>query len=171
MEENENEYYTQSFHYISEEEAGEQWLEEEEHPGEGEQEQQEKPKESQEEYDEERKKLLAKAWAEIARKEAKRQEQERGLKAPIDKSTTGSFTPRTAPSGNKITRQEKRYGGPTTSSTSTRKERAKKNLPRQEKDEESHTNRFSPETTRTPRTGNEWESSKRKSERKERKQR
>ena len=37
MEENENEYYTQSFRYITEEEAGEPWQEEEEYTGEGEQ--------------------------------------------------------------------------------------------------------------------------------------
>ena len=42
MEENENEHYTQSFEYISEEEAGEPWQEEEEHTAEEEQPQEDK---------------------------------------------------------------------------------------------------------------------------------
>ena len=89
MEENENEHYTQSFEYISEEEAGPQWQEE----GEGEEyrEPEQKPEETQEEYDAKRKELLAKARADIAAKEAKRQEQERGLKTPIDKSHDWKF--------------------------------------------------------------------------------
>ena len=98
MEESENELYTQSYE-ISEEEAGPQWQEEEEEPeGTGNLERGEEPKEpekkagqSQEEYDAERKGLLAKARAEIAAKEAKRQEQERGFKPPIDKSHDWEF--------------------------------------------------------------------------------
>ena len=91
MEENENEYYTQSFEYISEEEAGPQWQEEEEEGPEGTgnlergeepKEPEKKPGQTQEEYDAERKEL---ARAQIAAKEAKRQEQERGFKPPIDK--------------------------------------------------------------------------------------
>ena len=88
MEENENEHYTQSFEYISEEEAGPQWQEEE---GEEYKEPEKKPEQTQEEYDAQRKELLAKARAEIAAKEAKRQEQERGLKMPIDKSHDWKF--------------------------------------------------------------------------------
>ena len=90
MEENENEHYTQSFEYISEEEAGPQWQEEE---GEGEEykEAERKPEQTQEEYDTQRKELLAKARADIAAKEARRQEQERGLKTPIDKSHDWKF--------------------------------------------------------------------------------
>ena len=89
MEENENEYYTQSFDYISEEEAGPQWQEEEER--EEYQEPEKKQEETQEEYDAKRKELLAKARADIAAKEARRQEQERGLKTPIDKSHDWKF--------------------------------------------------------------------------------
>ncbi|CAE7365513.1 unnamed protein product, partial [Symbiodinium sp. CCMP2456] len=93
MEENENEYYTQSYE-ISEEEAGEAWTEESEEgeatgpeePKEEEEEGKPKRKETQEEYDEERKRLLAKARADIAQKEAKRKEQEKGFKPPVDKS-------------------------------------------------------------------------------------
>ena len=90
MEENENEHYTQSFEYISEEEAGPQWQEEE---GEGEEykEAEKKPEQTQEEYDAQRKELLAKARADIAAKEARRQEQERGLKTPVDKSHDWKF--------------------------------------------------------------------------------
>ena len=99
MEENENEHYTQSFEYISEEEAGPRWQEEEEDPegtgnlerGEEVQEPEKKPGQTQEEYDAERKELLAKARAQIAAKEAKRQEQERGFKTPIDKSHDWKF--------------------------------------------------------------------------------
>ena len=87
MEENENEHYTQSFEYILEEEAGPQWQEE----GEEYKEPEKKPEQTQEEYDAQRKELLAKARAEIAAKEAKRQEQERGLKTPIDKSHDWKF--------------------------------------------------------------------------------
>ena len=89
MEENENEYYTQSFDYISEEEAGPQWQEE----GEGEEyrEPEQKPEETQEEYDAKRKELLAKARADIAAKAARKEEQERGLKTPIDKSHDWKF--------------------------------------------------------------------------------
>ena len=89
MEENENEHYTQSFEYISEEEAGPQWQEE----GEGEEyrEPEQKPEETQEEYDAKRKELLAKARADIAAKAAKSAEQERGLKTPIDKSHEWKF--------------------------------------------------------------------------------
>ena len=83
MEESENEYYTQSFE-ISEEEAGPQWQEEEEEEQPKEPEQ--KPGQTQEEYDAERKELLAKARADKAAKEAKRKEQEKGFKVPIDKS-------------------------------------------------------------------------------------
>ena len=97
MEESENEYYTQSFE-ISEKEAGPQWQEEEEPEGTGNLERGEEPKEpekkpgqTQEEYDAERKELLAKARAEIAAKEANRQEQERGFKPPIDKSHDWKF--------------------------------------------------------------------------------
>ncbi|OLP88807.1 hypothetical protein AK812_SmicGene29787 [Symbiodinium microadriaticum] len=101
MEENENEFYTQSFQYISEEEAGERWQEEGEEEqatgeenlarGEQEKEPERKPGQSQEEYDAERKELLVKARAQIAEKEAKRQEQERGLKTPVDKSHDWKF--------------------------------------------------------------------------------
>ena len=96
LEENENEHYTQSFHYITEEEAGEPWQEEEEEPKEGEEPQEqekpkEKPKQTQEEYDQERRKLLVKARAEIALKDSKRKEQERGFKTPIDKSHEWKF--------------------------------------------------------------------------------
>ncbi|OLQ02935.1 hypothetical protein AK812_SmicGene14167 [Symbiodinium microadriaticum] len=98
MEENENEHYTQSFEYISEEEAGPQWQEEEEPKGTGNlergeesKEPEKKPGQTQEEYDAERKELLAKARAAIAAKEAKRQEQERGFKTPIDKSHDWKF--------------------------------------------------------------------------------
>ena len=87
MEENEDEYYTQSFEYISEEEAGPQWQEEEE----GEKEPEKKQEETQEEYDAKRKELLAKARADIAAKAAKSAEQERGLKTPIDKSHEWKF--------------------------------------------------------------------------------
>ncbi|OLP88204.1 hypothetical protein AK812_SmicGene30497 [Symbiodinium microadriaticum] len=62
MEENENEYYTQSFNYISEEEAGEE-----------EKEPKKRPEQTQEEYD------------------AERKEQERGLKTPLDKSHDWKF--------------------------------------------------------------------------------
>ncbi|CAE7333081.1 unnamed protein product, partial [Symbiodinium sp. CCMP2456] len=93
MEENENEYYTQSYE-ISEEEAGEAWTKEPEEgeatgpeePKEEEEEGKPRRKETQEEYDEERKRLLAKARADIAQKEAKRKEQEKGFKPPVDKS-------------------------------------------------------------------------------------
>ncbi|CAE7343994.1 unnamed protein product, partial [Symbiodinium sp. CCMP2456] len=93
MEENEDEYYTQSYE-ISEEEAGEAWTEEPEateatgpkEPKEEEEEGKPRSKETQEEYEEERKKLLAKARADIAQKEAKRKEQEKGFKPPVDKS-------------------------------------------------------------------------------------
>ena len=94
MEENEDEHYTQSFEYISEEEAGEPWQEEEEYTGEEEQpeeDKEQKKKQSQEEYDAERKVLLEKARAQIAEKQAKRQEQERGFKTPIDKSHDWKF--------------------------------------------------------------------------------
>ena len=90
MEENENEYYTQSFNYISEEEAGPQWQEEEEE-GEEYKEPEQKQEETQEEYDAKRKELLAKARADIAAKAARREEQERGLKTPIDKSHEWKF--------------------------------------------------------------------------------
>ena len=89
MEENENEFYTQSFEYISEEEAGPQWQEEEE--GEQDKEPEKKHEETQEEYDAKRKELLAKARADIAAKAAKSAEQERGLKTPIDKSHEWKF--------------------------------------------------------------------------------
>ena len=89
MEENENEHYTQSFEYISEEEAGPQWQEEEE--GEEHQEPKEKQGETQEEYDAKRKELLAKARADIAAKKAKSEHQKRGLKTPIDKSHEWKF--------------------------------------------------------------------------------
>ncbi|CAE7312719.1 unnamed protein product [Symbiodinium sp. CCMP2456] len=93
MEENENEYYTQSYE-ISEEEAGEAWPEEPETTeatGSEEQKDEEeeaKPKsqQTQEEFEEEREKLLAKARANIAQKEAKRKEQEKNFKPPVDKS-------------------------------------------------------------------------------------
>ena len=88
MEENKNEYYTQSFEYISEEEAGPQWEEEE---GEEYKEPEKKQEETQEEYDAKRKELLAKARADIAEKAARREEQERGLKTPIDKSHEWKF--------------------------------------------------------------------------------
>ncbi|OLP84798.1 Reticulocyte-binding protein 2-like a [Symbiodinium microadriaticum] len=88
MEESENEYYTQSFE-ISEEEAGPQWQEEEEEEQPKEPEQ--KPGQTQEEYDAERKELLAKARADKAAKEAKRKEQEKGFKVPIDKSHDWKF--------------------------------------------------------------------------------
>ena len=100
MEENENEHYTQSFEYISEQEAGPQWQQEgEEDPegtgnlerGEEFKEPEKKPGQTQQEYDVERKELLAKARAQIAAKEAKRQEQERGFKTPIDKSHDWKF--------------------------------------------------------------------------------
>ena len=92
MEENENEFYTQSFEYvcISEEEAGPQWQEEEEEATE-EQEPEKKQGESQEEYDRTRKELLAKARADIAARKAKSEEQERGLKTPVDKSHEWKF--------------------------------------------------------------------------------
>ena len=89
MEENENEYYTQSFEYISEEEAGPQWQEEEE--GTEEKEPGKTQGETQEEYDAKRKELLAKARADIAARKAKSEEQERGLKTPIDKSHEWKF--------------------------------------------------------------------------------
>ena len=90
MEENENEYYTQSFEYISEEEAGPQWQEEEE-AGTEEKEPEKKQGETQEEYDRTRKELLAKARADIAARKAKLEEQERGLKTPVDKSHEWKF--------------------------------------------------------------------------------
>ncbi|OLP75365.1 hypothetical protein AK812_SmicGene44851 [Symbiodinium microadriaticum] len=90
MEENENEYYTQSFEYISEEEAGPQWQEEGE-AGTEDQEPEKKQGETQEEYDAKRKELLAKARADIAAKKAKSEEQERGLKTPVDKSHEWKF--------------------------------------------------------------------------------
>ena len=94
MEESENEFYTQSYE-ISEEEAGPQWQEEEEEPegtrGEEPKEPEKKKGQSQEEYDAEKKELLAKARADIAAKEAKRKEQERGFKTPIDKSHDWKF--------------------------------------------------------------------------------
>ena len=89
MEENENKYYTQSFEYISEEEAGPQWQEEEE--GTEEKEPEKTQGETQEEYDAKRKELLAKARADIAARKAKSEEQERGLKTPIDKSHEWKF--------------------------------------------------------------------------------
>ena len=93
MEESENEFYTQSFEYISEEEAGPQWQEEEEAEATGEEpkEPEKKKGQTQEEYDAERKELLAKARADIAAKEAKRKEQERGFTPPIDKSHDWKF--------------------------------------------------------------------------------
>ena len=45
-----------------------------------------KSQQTQEEFEEERKKLLAKARADIAQKEAKRKEQEKNFKPPVDKS-------------------------------------------------------------------------------------
>ena len=93
MEESENEFYTQSFEYISEEEAGPQWQEEEEAEATGEEpkEPEKKKAQTQEEYDAERKELLAKARADIAAKEAKRKEQEQGFTPPIDKSHEWKF--------------------------------------------------------------------------------
>ena len=90
MEENENEHYTQSFEYISEEEAGPQWQEEEEE-GTEDKEPEKTHGETQEEYDAKRKELLAKARADIAARKAKSEEQERGLKTPIDKSHEWKF--------------------------------------------------------------------------------
>ena len=90
MEENENEHYTQSFEYISEEEAGPQWQEEEE-AGTEDKEPEKTHGETQEEYDAKRKELLAKARADIAAKKAKSEEQERGLKTPVDKSHEWKF--------------------------------------------------------------------------------
>ena len=90
MEENENEFYTQSYVCISDEEAGPQWQEEEE-PGTEDQEPEKKQGETQEEYDAKRKELLAKARADIAAKKAKSEEQERGLKTPVDKSHEWKF--------------------------------------------------------------------------------
>ena len=164
MEENEDEHYTQSFEYISEEEAGEPWQEEEEYTGEEEQPEEDKEKkkkkQSQEEYDAERKVLLEKARAQIAEKQAKRQEQERGFKTPVDKSHDWKFYTENgyiATSGNRTTGPERRFGGTTTTSTSTRKEKESRSLRRQEKEKEDHTSRFSPETLRTQRTGKRWE--------------
>ena len=169
FEENENEYYTQSFRYISEEEAGAQWLEEEEQPAEG-----EEPKESQEEPKEEPKEKRKKKPGRVRRDE---------------KETFGKGSGRHCPKGSKEERagtriqaahrqkprlevlhrerlyletelQDRREDlvGPTTSSISARKERAKTNLPKQEKDKESQSSRFSPETPRTQRTGKGWAS-------------
>ena len=91
MEESENEFYTQSYE-ISEEEAGPQWQEEEaEATGEEPKEPEKKKGQTQEEYNAERKELLAKARADIAAKEAKRKEQERGFTPPIDKSHDWKF--------------------------------------------------------------------------------
>ncbi|OLP77898.1 ABC transporter G family member 22 [Symbiodinium microadriaticum] len=92
MEESENEFYTQSYE-ISEEEAGPQWQEEGEAEATGEEpkEPEKKTGQTQEEYDAERKELLAKARADIAAKEAKRKEQERGFTPPIDKSHDWKF--------------------------------------------------------------------------------
>ena len=94
MEESENEFYTQSFEYISEEEAGPQWQEEEEAEATGEEPKEPEKKkkgQTQEKYDAERKELLAKARADIAAKEAKRKEQEQGFTPPIDKSHDWKF--------------------------------------------------------------------------------
>ena len=92
MKESENEFYTQSYE-ISEEEAGPQWQEEGEAEATGEEpkEPEKKTGQTQEEYDAERKELLAKARADIAAKEAKRKEQERGFTPPIDKSHDWKF--------------------------------------------------------------------------------
>ena len=74
-------------------------------------------------------------------------------KRPSTKATNGNSTPRTARSGNRTTRQEQRFGGTSTTSTSTRKARGKTNLPEQEKAVANHTSRSSQETKRTQRTG------------------
>ena len=81
FEESPDEYYTQS--YPGPEEAGEAWA--------GEEEAEEKHEETQEEYDAKRKKLLAKARADIALKAAKSKDLEKGLKTPIDKSHEWKF--------------------------------------------------------------------------------
>ena len=168
MEENEDEHYTQTFEYISEEEAGEPWQEEDgEEYTEGEEppeeEKEKKKKQTQEEYDAERKVLLEKARAQIAEKEQKRQEQEHGFKPPVDKShdwklytENGYIWKQNYRTGEKIWwNYDYKYKWPT----------------RRQVKENHHTGRSRPETRRMLNIGNAWESKKRKREGKERKQR
>ena len=163
MEENENEFYTQSYVCISEEEAGPQWQEEEE-PGTEDQEPEKKQGETQEEYDAKRKELLAKARADIAAKKAKSEEQER---RPSTRATSGSSTPTTKETcGRRTTRPRKRFGGTSTTSTSTRKEKERTPTRKQEKDTD-HVNLSSRVTKRTPSTGNAWDNRRKRSARRE----
>ena len=157
MEENENEYYTQSFEYISEEEAGPQWQEEEE--GERYQEPEKKQEETQEEYDAKRKELLAKARADIAAKAAKSAEQERGLKTPIDKSHEWKFY--TDNQGN-VWKQNYKTGEKIWWSYDYGKRQAKAT---------DHANPSSHVTRKTPSTESAWEKWRKKSAGRERRRR
>ena len=176
MEENENEFYTQSFQYISEEEAGERWQEEGEEEqatgeenlarGEQEKEPERKPGQSQEEYDAERKELLVKARAQIAEKEAKRQEQERGLKTPVDKSHDWKFYTEGSSIWKQNYRTEEKIWW-----TYDLKYKHQKGSGKQEYEKADQGNLSSRETKRMPNIGNAWENWRKKSAGREKRQR